>query len=96
VPVKLDVVATEYWAKGIQTDEIPWDVLREYSAHDAKVTLMCYHEQMKIMTERQKQLCRLMCMDLHVLREMEATGIAFDEELCKKRAEEVDDKIAKH
>jgi DNA polymerase-1 len=93
VPLKLDVVATEYWAKGIQTDEIPWDVLREYSAHDAKVTLMCYNEQMKIMTERQKQLCRLMCMDLHVLREMEATGIAFDEELCKKRSEEVEHQI---
>lgn len=94
VPVKLDVVAQEYWAKGIQTDEIPWPVLSAYAAHDAKTTLMCYHAQQKIMTTRQKQLCRLMCMDMHVLREMEATGLAFDEQLCSERAKEVDDKIS--
>lgn len=28
---KLDVVATEYWDKGINTDQIPWEVLEEYS-----------------------------------------------------------------
>ena len=36
-----------------------------------------------------------MCMDLHVLREMEATGLPFDEQLCAKRAQEVDERISK-
>jgi DNA polymerase I len=90
IPKKLDVVQTEYWDKGIQTDQIPWSVLREYAAHDADVTLQCYHAQTKLMTPKQKQLCRMMCMDLHVLREMEATGLSYDEELCAKRAQEVD------
>ena len=91
---KLDVVQLEYWDKGINTDEIPWPVLRDYAAHDAKVTLECYHAQVKLMTPKQRQLCRLMCMDMHVLREMEATGLPFDEQLCAKRAREVDDQVS--
>ena len=95
IPVKLNVVKTEYWDKDIDTDAIPWPVLRDYAAHDASVTLQCYHEQVKLMTPKQKQLCRLMCMDLHVLREMEATGLPFDEQLCDQRSQEVDDKVSK-
>lgn len=91
---KLDVVKTEYWDKGINTDEIPWHVLKEYAAHDAKVTLLCYHAQQKIMTPKQKQLCRLMCMDLHILREMECNGVLYDEQLCIARSLEVDDKVS--
>lgn len=33
-PLKLDVVKTEYWEKGINTDEIPVDILREYLEYD--------------------------------------------------------------
>lgn len=95
IPVKLDVVKTEYWDKGIQTDEIPWEVLRDYAAHDADVTLQCYHAQIKLMTPAQRQLCRLMCMDMHVLREMEANGLPYNEKLCATRAQEVDDQISK-
>ena len=90
---KLDVVKTQYWDKGISTEYIPWPILRDYAAHDADVTLQCYYAQIKQMTPQQKRLCQLMCMDMHVLREMEATGVAFDEELCKTRAEEVDKRI---
>ena len=36
-----------------------------------------------------------MCMDMHVLQEMEATGLPYDEQLCATRAQEVDDKISK-
>ena len=95
IPQKLDVVKTEYWDKGVQTDMVPWQVLREYAAHDAFVTLQCYHAQIKLMSPQQKRLCQLMCMDLHVLREMEATGLPFDEQLCAKRAQEVDERISK-
>jgi DNA polymerase I-like protein with 3'-5' exonuclease and polymerase domains len=93
IPGKLDVVKTEYWDKGTQTEDIPWDILSDYAAHDAKVTLACYKAQLELMTPKQKQLCRLMCQDLHVLEEMEFNGIAFDEEMCAKRAEEVENKI---
>lgn len=93
IPKKLDVVATEYWAKGIQTDLVPWPILREYAEHDAAVTLQCYHAQRKLMTPEQVKLCQLMCMDLHVLREMEANGLPFDEQLCIERSKDIEAKI---
>jgi DNA polymerase-1 len=92
---KLDVVATEYWGKGINTDQVPWSILQEYSAHDARITLACYREQLKVMSPAQILLCKLQCMDLVVLREMESNGLLFDEELCHKRSMEVDDQIRK-
>jgi len=95
IPVKEDVVKTEYWDKGINTDEIPWPVLESYAAHDAYITLLCYHAQIAIMTPQQIKLCQLQCEDMQILREMEANGLPFDEELCQVRAEELDDKISK-
>ena len=91
---KLDVVKTEYWDKGIDTADIPWDVLEQYATYDAELTLACYHAQKKLMTPAQIKLCYLMCQDLQILQEMEANGIPFDEQLCDKRALEVDDKIS--
>jgi DNA polymerase I-like protein with 3'-5' exonuclease and polymerase domains len=94
IPVKEDVVKTQYWDKGIQTDEIPWEILRSYAAHDADITLQCYHAQIKLMTPAQIKLCQLQCQDMMILREMEDNGLLFDEELCHVRAEEMDDKIS--
>lgn len=93
ISTKLDVVATQYWDKGINTDQIPWDILREYSEHDARITLACFHEQIKLMTPAQILLCKLQCMDLLILREMEGNGLLFDESLCNKRSQEVDEQI---
>lgn len=84
----------EYWDKGIQTDEIPWEILEEYATKDAELTLACYHAQRKLMTSAQIKLCYLMCQDLQILQEMEENGIPFDEQLCVTRAKEVDDKIS--
>lgn len=94
VPRKKDVVKTEYWDKGINTDEIPWAILQEYSAHDAYITLECYKRQIKQMTPGQIKLCKLQCMDLHILQEMEGNGLPFDEDMCRKRSLEVDDQIS--
>ena len=93
-PLKPDVVKTEYWDKGIDTDAIPWHILEEYATGDAERTLWCYHAQRKLMTPAQIKLCYLMCQDLQILQEMEMNGIPFDEQLCVTRAKEVDDKIS--
>lgn len=93
LPMKLDVVATEYWANGIQTSEIPWETLAEYAVRDAELTLAIYHRQQDVMTPEQKRLTRLMCLDLLVLEEMEWNGIRFDDELCRSRAEKIKEEI---
>ena len=91
---KIDVVKRDYWDKGINTDQIPWEILEPYATRDAELTLACYHAQRKHMTPAQVKLCFLMCQDLKILQEMEANGIPFDEQLCSSRATEVDDKIS--
>ena len=91
---KVDVVKEQYWDKGIDTADIPWEVLETYATSDAELTLACYHAQRKLMTPAQVKLCYLMCQDLQILQEMEANGIPYDEQLCETRAKEVDDKIS--
>jgi DNA polymerase I-like protein with 3'-5' exonuclease and polymerase domains len=94
IPVKEDVVKTQYWDRGIDTADVPWDILSSYAAHDAAITLQCYHAQLKLMTAPQVRLCRMMCEDLKILQEMEANGLPYNEELCHIRAVELDDKIS--
>ena len=94
LPMKPDVVKTQYWDKGINTDEIPWEVLEEYATHDAVTTLEIYKRQNEALSGRKRRLFLLQCQDLSLLREMEANGLPFDEQLCQQRALELDDKIS--
>jgi len=43
--IKLDVVKTEYWDKGIDTDEIPKDILTEYLQGDLILTEQVFKKQ---------------------------------------------------
>ena len=94
VDAKLDVVKTEYWEKGIDTKDVPWPILSEYAAHDAKITLECYHKQLEHLSPAQVKLVKLMCQDLVVLQEMEQNGLTFDEDLCNTQSLKLDDEIS--
>lgn len=86
---KIDVVKNEYWSKGIQTEDVPWEILSEYARVDAEKTYQLYKQQLEVMTPDQIRLVWLMGMDLLVLEEMEWHGIKFDEELCNERSENI-------
>jgi DNA polymerase I-like protein with 3'-5' exonuclease and polymerase domains len=45
---KLDVVKTEFWDKGIDTDMIPRRILSEYLTQDLVLTQQIYEEQCKL------------------------------------------------
>jgi len=90
---KLDIVKTEYWDKGIDTDQIPWDIVAEYNMQDVKQTLELYHKQQEIATPIQKRLIHLCCMDLLTLQEMEYNGIFVDLDECLNSCVEVKLKI---
>lgn len=92
---KLDVVKTEYWDKGINTDEIPWHILSAYAVEDAVLTLEVYQHQYKLMSPRQRKLMRLCMMDTHILAEMEWNGLTYNVALCNERAEEIDNQVQK-
>jgi DNA polymerase-1 len=91
---KYDVVKNEYWKKGVNTDAIPWPILKEYAIQDAVLTLGVYHAQQEgVTTPGMRSLLTLMFADLHVLAEMEKNGITYDEDLCATRGDELEVKI---
>src|SRR5579859_2840037 len=47
LPGKLDVVRVEYWEKGIDTDNVPEQILREYLGTDVHGNLQLYLRQVE-------------------------------------------------
>lgn len=92
---KLDVVKTDYWEKGIQTSDIPWNILSEYAIKDAELTLALFHAQQKLLSIPLRRLVFQQSMDLEILQEMEWNGLMFDEEKCESKAAELNDEISK-
>lgn len=71
----------EYWNAGIETRDIPRNVVEDYNLKDVKErTLTIYHAQQKDprMTEALKKLILLQGLDLLVLQQMEQNGILYD------------------
>lgn len=93
---KIDVVKEEYWKKGIDTDEIPIDILTEYLKQDLKLTYDLYQAQVKAfqMPEHvgKYKLFRMQCQDLLVLQEMEYNGFKFDVEKSLNEAKLLEEK----
>lgn len=91
---KLDIVKTEYWDKGIDTDQIPREILSEYLEQDLKLTEEVYLRQVPLLQERGLlPLFRLQNLDLLVLEEMEWNGIKFDTTKARAKAEELDHEL---
>lgn len=97
LPTKLDVVKTEYWEQGLDTDQVPWDILSEYCDHDTWLTLEIAKRQMayyrKNMSRKQQALVKCAMLDIHNLAEMERSGFYYDhavsQELCQKAEERI-------
>jgi DNA polymerase-1 len=90
---KVDVIKLEYWDKGVNTDQIPWEVLKPYAVQDALLTYKLYHAQQPKITPLQQRLLLVMNADLHVLQEMEYNGIRYDADLCATRSGELETRI---
>jgi DNA polymerase I-like protein with 3'-5' exonuclease and polymerase domains len=78
----------EYWAIGLDTDEIPIDELKFYNNRDVDLTYALYLAQRKAISEKQLNLLMIAGLDLLVLAEMEYNGVKFDIDLCATKAEE--------
>ena len=97
LPLKLDVVKTEYWDKGIDTDKIPEDILWEYLKGDLDKTEQVYLIQKKMFETTHKHLYplfKLHMQDLLVLEEMEWNGIKYNTEKALERAGEIKTELA--
>jgi DNA polymerase-1 len=92
---KLDVVATEYWDKGINTDLVPRDILEEYLIGDLELTYQVYRKQMEELESnpKLKRLVSLHNQDLLVLQEMEYNGLMYNEAKSEELADDLDKTI---
>jgi len=78
---KLDVVKTQYWDKGIDTPDIPHEILDGYLKGDITSTYLLYLAQVAEFKKPEHaskyKLFRICCYDLLVLQEMEYNGFLF-------------------
>jgi DNA polymerase I-like protein with 3'-5' exonuclease and polymerase domains len=87
---KLDIIKEEYWDKGIDTDQIPRNILSEYLTQDLVLTEQVYEKQYEqFRNDPRFNLFKLQCADLLVLEEIEWSGVFFNTEEALKKAEEI-------
>jgi len=97
LPRKMDVVKHEYWEKGIDTKDIPYEVLRDYVIQDGESTLALFADQVKDFEGQHAskyKLFRVQCNDLLVLQEMEYNGILYDVEGSLAEADKLTQEVA--
>jgi DNA polymerase I-like protein with 3'-5' exonuclease and polymerase domains len=90
---KLDVVKTEYWDKGINTDQIPFDILAEYAIQDVNLTEAVYLKQLELITPERRNLFSIAMQDMAVLAEMRWHGMKYDEAYARQKQQELLDEI---
>jgi DNA polymerase I-like protein with 3'-5' exonuclease and polymerase domains len=88
IPGKEDAVA-QYWAQGIDTPDIPVEVLKEYGNGDVERTWQIYQAQLNDprMTPALNRLILLDGLDLLVLQKMEENGLKYDSDTSRNEAE---------
>lgn len=92
---KLDIIKLEYWDKGIDTPDIPLDILLEYQEQDVQLTYQVYEKQLELVRERNIQaLCLLHNMDLLMLEEMEWNGMKYDSTASIIEGDEIEKQIS--
>lgn len=88
LPPKLDVLKTEYWDKGLDTTDAPWEIVSEYLKRDVHLTYEI--TQYQLAEDRVSMpLFYLHCHDLLVLEEMEYNGLLYDRAMSDAEAERI-------
>lgn len=92
---KFDVVAEEYWKNGIDTMDIPQDILEDYLKQDLVLTEQVYLKQVEEVNNNPtlKRLISLHNQDLLVLQEMEFNGLLYNETESERLANELEEQI---
>ena len=96
LPSKLDRVKLEFWDVGLDTDQVPWEILAEYSEQDVNLTWQIYQLQMeefKDLPQNRQNLILLHMEDLLGLAEMEYNGTKYNVEMSLSMAEQLEREI---
>ena len=86
----------EYWTQGVDTPDIPKEIMEEYLEQDLRCTMEVYHRQQKDLAKRPelRNLMRMDMDDLLVLADMEWNGLRLNVEECAKRESEARARLA--
>ena len=92
---KLGVIESEYWSRGIDTPNIPREVVLEYLEQDLRCTYEVFLRQQEEFKKHPKlyNLFQIQCQDLLVLEEMEWNGLYADVDGMRETAGELYKKI---
>ena len=100
LPGKLDVVKEQYWKAGLDTEQVPEDILREYLKQDVQQTYAVYLAQQSIIPDTKRRLISLANQDLLALLDIERNGMLYDVDLsltegneAQKKIDEIDQKL---
>jgi DNA polymerase I-like protein with 3'-5' exonuclease and polymerase domains len=97
VEQKIDVVKTEYWEKGLDTDQVPWDILSEYAMWDVDpVNRQIFEKQYAeflTLPDARRKLIQLHMRDLLVLEEMEFNGAKYNITLSRQMGDKLEKQI---
>jgi DNA polymerase I-like protein with 3'-5' exonuclease and polymerase domains len=86
---KLDIVKTEYWDKGIDTPDIPKDIILPYLKQDVDLTEKIVLKQLELFETEHRERKRLFFLhmeDQKCLIDMERAGILYDVEASEAEA----------
>lgn len=89
LPLKKGNLVNEYWEAGVQTDEIPVEILKEYNIADVEPLPQLFEYQWARCSPLQRKLVFLLGEDMKVLMEMERNGIKFDKENAQRKLDEL-------
>jgi len=94
---KIDIIKEQYWSNGIDTPDIPEELLQDYLKKDVDLTREVYKKQMYVLYKdtSQANLIQLHFRDLVVLQEMEYNGMLYDQQRSKILGDELDEQIGK-
>lgn len=85
----------DFWNRGVDTPDIPRDLMLAYLEQDLRATWNIYQKQQEELEKRPeiKNLMRLHMDDLLVLQDMEWNGLRLNLEECKKQEQQVRERI---
>tara|TARA_R110002012_G_scaffold197905_1_gene366549 strand:- start:1767 stop:2933 length:1167 start_codon:yes stop_codon:yes gene_type:complete len=94
---KLDLVKENYWNNGIDTPDIPRDILEEYLLKDLELTEQVLIKQYEELKDNHllNRLVSLHNQDLLGLQEMEFNGLLFNQTWSETLGAELEEQIAK-
>lgn len=93
LPPKSDIVEREYWSVGINTPQVPRQVLETYLSNDLEIEDALYDTHRSICSKwgvHRRNLLSVQNQDLLVLLEMEHNGIRFDFGAMERESQDVE------